>query len=413
MNNNDFTWLVIDPYVHIAARGDKILFYNTLSKKSLLFNPALSLAELVHEIEDPSNGYVVKVSSARLKIPEIDDFIKNLRKNFMGDLLDPSWSTEKPVNFFPRPVIKRKKKGNLSKPGDRLHEITLHLSYNISLPETFKVVDGQFIFPHSGNTGVQFGPDLLAALFNEVRSISPLTINFTGFEAGRYQYPAELLARLHGSQVRTRFFHLAEQVDSLFPDVRIKNSVTVWIVTFPFNHDQVRRILQLQGTTKHLEKAEWHFVIRSNEELESANEIIERYSLTNVFYKPLFDGTNAAFFRENIFMTEDDILNSRPDQRQVLARLSFNENESGKMTILPDGTVYASINDPPIGKTGVHSITELIEEAIFNGASWNRIRGQVAPCSDCIYHFLCPPISGYELAFKRFNLCHVKNQEPQ
>lgn len=42
------------------------------------------------------------------------------------------------------------------------------------------------------------------------------------------------------------------------------------------------------------------------------------------------------------------------------------------------------------------------------GKSWFNIRNQ-PPCNSCIYQWLCPPPSNYEIAIGRPNLCHVKN----
>jgi hypothetical protein len=45
------------------------------------------------------------------------------------------------------------------------------------------------------------------------------------------------------------------------------------------------------------------------------------------------------------------------------------------------------------------------ESAISDGH--NTIRNQT-PCDDCVYQWLCPSPSDYEIAISRPNLCHVK-----
>lgn len=38
---------------------------------------------------------------------------------------------------------------------------------------------------------------------------------------------------------------------------------------------------------------------------------------------------------------------------------------------------------------------------------WFRVRNQVQPCRTCVYEVLCPPLSNYEYALHRNNLCHI------
>jgi pseudo-rSAM protein len=51
---------------------------------------------------------------------------------------------------------------------------------------------------------------------------------------------------------------------------------------------------------------------------------------------------------------------------------------------------------------------EIVHKEIDNGKSWFRIRNQ-APCNDCVYQWLCPSPSDYEIAIGRQNLCHINN----
>jgi len=47
-----------------------------------------------------------------------------------------------------------------------------------------------------------------------------------------------------------------------------------------------------------------------------------------------------------------------------------------------------------------------VKEMLDNTA-WRKIRNDY-PCCDCIYQWLCPSPSNYELAIGKPNLCHVK-----
>jgi len=77
------------------------------------------------------------------------------------------------------------------------------------------------------------------------------------------------------------------------------------------------------------------------------------------------------------------------------------------LTIGPDGKVYSGdMNEPAIG-TIDESLYTIVYREMTEGHSWLRIRDQ-KPCCDCIYQWLCPSPSNYELAIGKPNLCHVK-----
>jgi len=65
------------------------------------------------------------------------------------------------------------------------------------------------------------------------------------------------------------------------------------------------------------------------------------------------------------------------------------------------------MNDAMIGNAAKHTLADLVSEELENGISWKRTRKGVSPCSGCIYQFLCPPISSYEIFMQRFNFCDV------
>ena len=79
----------------------------------------------------------------------------------------------------------------------------------------------------------------------------------------------------------------------------------------------------------------------------------------------------------------------------------------GKINIMPNGDAYANLNYPSLGNIYTDSIYEIVSKEIEDGNSWLRIRNQT-PYNDCIYQWLCPPPSNYEVVIGRPNLCHVK-----
>ena len=59
------------------------------------------------------------------------------------------------------------------------------------------------------------------------------------------------------------------------------------------------------------------------------------------------------------------------------------------------------------GDLGTHSILEVLYKEVTKGKSWRQLRSNVLPCRKCTYQYLCPPLSNYESAIGRNNLCHI------
>lgn len=93
--------------------------------------------------------------------------------------------------------------------------------------------------------------------------------------------------------------------------------------------------------------------------------------------------------------------------KDFFAKKSFNIYDFGKITVMPNGDIYANVNYPLLGNICTHTIYDIILKELEEGKSWLRIRDQI-PCNTCIYQWLCPSPSNYEILLGRPNLCHVK-----
>jgi pseudo-rSAM protein len=70
--------------------------------------------------------------------------------------------------------------------------------------------------------------------------------------------------------------------------------------------------------------------------------------------------------------------------------------------------VYADVNQTPLG-TIDDTVYSIVYKEFTDGKSWFKVRN-LTPCKDCIFQWLCPSPSNYEIAIGRPNLCHVKPQ---
>ena len=132
-----------------------------------------------------------------------------------------------------------------------------------------------------------------------------------------------------------------------------------------------------------------------------------KYKLKKLSYKPFFNSENLNFFVDNVFINEEQLLKSCPNMLKIISRKEINERDFGNLSILPNGDVFPNLFTESLGNIQTNSISDLIYKELKNSGNWLKTRSKVKPCKDCKYCFICPPISNYEYAINKHNLCHV------
>ena len=110
--------------------------------------------------------------------------------------------------------------------------------------------------------------------------------------------------------------------------------------------------------------------------------------------------------RENIYLNVEDILSTSWSKNEIFANQQLNTNDFGKIRIATNGYIYANPNYQPIGKWD-DDYKKLIYNELRHGNSWRRTRDKQAICKECIYKYLCPSPSNYEIAIQKPNLCNL------
>ncbi len=405
MSKQEFSWLCLEPFVHGVVKNNHVLLYNTLNKTHLIFNDNIEIAEIVAQLIDPSNGYVCPVTIDQQRSPGIQKFIDQLRKKYMGDIYQPEWSDSKPFNLTPEPIVKKGEQ----KLEQQLHEITFHLNTradnNLKL---FKDAAKQFTFPlYSAGQSAELSFEIIQSVANQIINLPFATINFTGSNIFNASTLEKLNAIFKGTSFRRKFHIPLFQLEK---DQKILLKKHDWLslyITFPIDPEKLEILGDLLRNKEAVKRIEFYFIILDGADVDMAIGLISDCSITHTFFKPFFSGENMQFFKDNVFISAEDLQASQPSQKQIFSRISMNENDYGKLIILPDGKVFANMNDEPLGNVTVDSIETLLQKELSSGKSWLRRRTMVEPCKNCIFHFLCPPISNYEIYLNRFNFCHI------
>jgi pseudo-rSAM protein len=331
------------------------------------------------------NCGVALLTNERFKQKEINDFIRELKEKYMGDVIDVDLSNGKPVQILPffnlSDIHELHKKHNFA-PEKRilnnLSEISIHVDRTTDLTNLISFL--------------QTLPENLA--FNIVGNIGDV-INYT-----------ELLSFFDRLPLSKNIICFYTDLVSLQSDFNFKNDFSYIIsVRFPIDMRQWNKSTQMLFNQSL--SFEYVFEVSSLSDFQQANKLIEQFRIEKYQLKPVYTGDNIDFFEENVFLTKDDILSSSMSIEDFFANQSMNIYDFGKIHIMPNGDVYANVNHPALGNIYMHSIYEIVCKEIDKGKSWLNIRNQ-APCNNCLYQWLCPPPCDYEIAIGRPNLCHVK-----
>ena len=122
---------------------------------------------------------------------------------------------------------------------------------------------------------------------------------------------------------------------------------------------------------------------------------------------PYYTGDNIYFFESIVYQSKNNILSTKWSKKDIFSHQYINSNFFGNLFLFPNGDVYSNLNQLKLGNLLNDSLNVLVYKELSNVKSWRLTRDLVQPCSNCLYKYLCPPISDYEHVIGKFNLCNL------
>ena len=373
-------WFTIEPYVFVGMTDSYVLLYNTLDGV-IIESDKTKVIELLRETIKEENCGVVLLTGERYQQKEVNAFIGELREKYMGDIIDVSLSKGKPVQLLPYFNFPgRQVTGDQFLMTDNilgmLSEISIHVDHTTDIVK---------LLPY-----LQSVPE-------------DLTLNIVG-NINDVDNRNELLSFFDRLSVKKNI--VCSYIDVITLQPAYENNFSYIIsVQFPIDIDQWNISLQiLQNQTLPFE---YSFGVSSLEDCRQVEQLVEQFGIEKYRLNPVYTGDNIRFFEDNVFLTKEDILSATISIKDFFTRQSLNIYDFGKIHIMPTGDMYANINRPILGNISTDSIYEIVHKELQEGKSWLRVRNQ-APCNNCVYQWLCPSPSDYEIAIGRPNLCHLK-----
>lgn len=397
--------LVLESDTFLWRKGNQALFYNATSHQSYLFTATNLISTYCDKIADINNLYSIAIEEKDLEDKALNDWIQEIAGRKLGAFIEKT-EEEPYIIGFP-PLL------NLQSDVDRLeaeegrdagefaaqnwNEFSIYLGGKSDFPDLHKQVP----YPVNDDKVLNFHD--LQAFFCSADNSYLNTINVIG---DLFSYPSrhELTDLLYSIPAKKNFYMTAscacraiEQIEQFdFPAYEL----------FVFYEREETATTLHQALTQRSIPFHWVYLISSEEQYAELEELEKRYGRENLEVHPIYTGTNLPFFEDNVYIEEEDLAHSSYDKQDVFAHQVMNTNFWGRLAVLPGGDIYSNLNRPPIG-TLMSPVYDLITDEMKSRRAWRWIRDDISSCKDCLYRYLCPSPSNYELIMGKTNLCHL------
>lgn len=411
-------WFAVDTYVHISLKKERLLLYNSLSGKALEYSWNKKIFNLVKRLKTAGNLQVISLSEKELDDPDISRFVNDVREYYMGDLIDTAYSKGKPVQMTP--IIKIQEDVNYLKKQDtrsvgerlmkHLNQIYLYITNECEqncdiCSKAYRQIPCCTI--HKNGKG-ELDISKIEGLLHEISNSSLIYLDILGGNIFNYSKFAELVGIIDHLPARKNYYSHYNNIISGNDKLKYVNPASAMLkilVPAPINEENLKAALRIPANSK-LE-SEFIFLIQDENEFEKAEAVVASLQIDNYDYQPFYNGNNLEFFKENVFITKEEILGSKPGMNDIYAHSEVNTHKFGKLIVSAAGRIYADVNASVLGILGKDSIYNVLYKEAYHGKSWRRVRKNVEPCKRCTYQALCPPLSDYTYALGRNDLCHI------
>ena len=392
-------WLIVNKDTFIWTKGEVGLIYNAVTKVSERFHNSKLLDGFIKELHVMDNLYRILLDEEQLSDKHVGSFVKKLLDTSSAIITEDGENKEISVSLAP--ILKIQNNVHLYRHAEKRYKdesilsncfrLIIHLNGSLYGNDDNA---RQTIYPFKNTSDAGIDLDSLKKFVRSAGTpyfLSEVILVGNVWKYGSYQEVLDFFA-----EFSLPLFVYCTEKDYMENLSYRSNEGKVHYYIIKDEYESFQPVAD----------SNYQLIVTSEEEYEKAMDIIDNHPDIPCRIIPIYNGKNNQFFEENIFLTEEDVLDTHLTKREIFAHQSINTNHFGTLTITTDGNVYGNLNEKPLGtiKDSLYSVTfrELTE-----GNSWLRIRDQ-KPCRDCIYQWLCPSPSHYEDVIGKPNLCHIK-----
>ncbi len=374
----------IEPDSELFFGKDEVLLYNTLTGDYLV---TCLPKEIMFLLKIKRNNFSLVLSDAYLNEHKV--FINRIIKLNIG-IID-IYNKKKPFRISNEPKLNFEitNSNNIYSMLDYVKEITIHLGNNI----------GNINYKYFQTT-YPFASEYLKTLnINNLKYfLSPLNNNFETLTIN-IVLPNDIKGIK--KELREIIDYFGNKRINIYLNQNIKDAPSI------NKHNHILIVDDYKKNVYYNNSYICNFLIENENDYESANKIIKKLDL-NHYYTPIYNYNNLDFFEENVFIDKNDIFSEIKTIDYITKNKLINNNNFGKIIIRSDGNVFSNQNYKTHGNIEDINLLDVVIDEINNKGAWFNRRQFKSPCKKCIYKYLCPSISNYELLIKRYNLCLLK-----
>ena len=397
------TYFYIEPYVYSNIKNNELLLFDTFSGNYLLKKiDKENLCDFLNKLFAKNKFRIVEYKSHE-KEENIENFINTCRSFFMGDL-----------HYGVRPLLRPFKSRVFN---DVAHLKTPVFFKNVySLVKQLNIVIGksthckneelncngikQFLFPFENEKDNGINTIKL------YESLSRLKFNLDKISVvGDFYRNTEILdiVKLYPKIPIWYYSYYLDFCEDILASVNLEYSFFLFWIDLPINQQKMNEIML--KIREYAANSCMLFIITSEKEVEEVeNAMCDNTDIESKLI-PFFNGSNYSFFEKNVYLNEEDILSQKLTEENIFSNMHINTNYFGKLYFMPNNKIYTAPSSYPLGNYDDPWET-ILRTKLLKDPFWFKIRKE-QPCKDCIFQFLCPPLSNYEHIMGQNNLCHL------
>lgn len=409
-------WLYLEPYTFIFRGKTSAVIYNSLSSDFIKVDYSYRIKKVLNEISKPDNLYVIQITENDLNDVNLKKFISDIRDSFSGDLISQT-SLIKPIVIPPILNLQMSVKNLQKDPElsleqslpDQLNEFSFYITGKCKQTCNYcNDYSKQFSFCRKSNKELDLKD--ISKVLHQASGSRISKVNILGGDIFTYKERIALLDILQNYTFKKVFYSHINNLDTIkAKEILIQKGAELNILTNSIIDEKY-----LEETLKTLKgffsQIKWTFIINNETEYTYFESIISKFKLSNHIIKPFLHNSNIDFFKENVFLEEEDILRNKISKKEVYAHQTLNQLDYGKLIFTENSKVYANLNHTAIGSIK-DDLFELTLKEFKSGKSWRKIRPQLTQCKNCVYRLLCPSPSGYDYFLKTQSLCNLSDQD--
>ena len=381
-------YIFLEPYVYVSFTINEVLLFNTLDGNLLRYSDP-DIIQCAKDLCDPVNEGVAIIDLSDNDLMKA--FVSDLRNLFMGDVVLIHELECKPIQLMAYPRVDIEINNQVVKNVlNALMEITFFLDNECDkncryCKSYFKQFDSCHCYKsnkeHECLNLVRFF-DFISPVLSDLLSVNIVLSNTMSDNDIKY------------------LMSLSDSVKSKIN--LIVNYKNITILPLCIIHEFKSRIKVLITDFKSIDfdcislynflSYNWVVENENNIKFLIENNLLASYDIT-LFY----NGDNFEFVNKQASFTIKDIQLDVRNMQIIHQNIFLNSSFYGKLYVYNDG----SIRSHPMGKVIGNALKDTLLDIVCicvndKKSSWFFTRNKRKVCSDCLFKYLCPPISNLE-----------------